>query len=810
MKRNWIDLVSLGRRAQLKAFFAILLIGVVQSNSVAGEPPIVAVSDPDPAKEEIVSTSPSQPGPPLPIEMRITGTFGEPRSSHLHTGLDLSTGGEVGVPVLAVESGSLVRMKAGAFGYGRALYLQTDTGQLAVYGHLEKFAPSLEEYLREKQREKGEFEINLMLSPGEFRFSRGDTIAISGASGSGPPHLHFELRQGDDPLNPQLQGIRPEDRSTPDITDVIMRAMDKAAYVGGANIATVGDGGNRPLPVWGRVGVEAGIVDHCGLTNNRLTPLRIDLYLDQSRIFSRYFDRLDFSLGADVGRIYGRRPPGEQVWRYRLYRWPVDVGADQTDRSEGTGKIDFAQLSPGLHEFNLVVADAAGHSTSCSWAVSVEPPLGIQDCRVEFLGNLRWRLDLLLNSPAPGTGLPPWIKWRTKENKWQEMPLIEHEPGWFAAEFDGDEEIILGIVDNTGRPLAPLMAPPPETISLAMLDTSSIIVDSSIEEELLEITITPDRLLPGFPHCILVLESGERRVARFRGPGASGAWRFGLNRSEIADRSEEVRLEMSCASDVWERPLRNLISMGAGSNILRLMDNQLLIESDENSFFGEQLFDLSVHTSGDSLWRQIDAEGRALGREANQGDSVADQVRDRLILLSPILDLQPHWWPLAGSIRISFGLETVMAYRNRAEGNPNPSQWGIMRGDSKGRWSWLGLSEKDGFAGATSKSAGYFALMADTEAPRLVRNQPEDGLLLKIPPVSLRIGVLESGSGFDPQKADILLDGIDLLAEWDIDEKILSAPVDSSLVAGDHRWEVRITDRAGNQRFESFSFTIVP
>ncbi|MBM3318883.1 MAG: hypothetical protein FJY75_13630, partial [Candidatus Eisenbacteria bacterium] len=59
---------------------------------------------------------------PLPGTLRITGTFGESRGGHLHSGIDLSTGGVTGVPVRALAAGSVVRLRAGAFGYGRALY----------------------------------------------------------------------------------------------------------------------------------------------------------------------------------------------------------------------------------------------------------------------------------------------------------------------------------------------------------------------------------------------------------------------------------------------------------------------------------------------------------------------------------------------------------------------------------------------------------------------------------------------------------------------------------------------------------------
>src|SRR5262245_16230781 len=47
---------------------------------------------------------------PLPGRLVMAGSFGEHRNSHIHAGVDLSTGGVVGVPVIACESGVIERV----------------------------------------------------------------------------------------------------------------------------------------------------------------------------------------------------------------------------------------------------------------------------------------------------------------------------------------------------------------------------------------------------------------------------------------------------------------------------------------------------------------------------------------------------------------------------------------------------------------------------------------------------------------------------------------------------------------------------
>ena len=99
-------------------------------------------------------------------------------------------------------------------------------------------------------------------------------------------------------------------------------------------------------------------------------------------------------------------------------------------------------------------------------------------------------------------------------------------------------------------------------------------------------------------------------------------------------------------------------------------------------------------------------------------------------------------------------------------------------------------------------------LLADTTAPRVTESDPLAGAELTTSPGWLRAGVDEWGSGFEPEDADILLNGRMLLAAWDIDEKVLSAEIDESVGPGEHRWEVNIVDRVGNRSHRVFDFRV--
>ena len=117
-----------------------------------------------------------------PVEGLITGSFGEridPFNGEgaFHSGVDISAG--VGSPVMAPADG-IVTFADYLGGYGRAVMVDHGHGISTRYGHLSSFAVTAGQYIH-----------------------RGDTIGYVGLSGrSTGPHLHYEVRINDTPVNP--------------------------------------------------------------------------------------------------------------------------------------------------------------------------------------------------------------------------------------------------------------------------------------------------------------------------------------------------------------------------------------------------------------------------------------------------------------------------------------------------------------------------------------------------------------------------------------------------------------------------------
>ena len=80
---------------------------------------------------------------PFDFPILLSGNFGELRNNHFHSGIDFKTQGVEGKPIHAVQDGYVSRISVSPWGYGNGLYLTHPDGTTTVYGHLQRFAPSI-------------------------------------------------------------------------------------------------------------------------------------------------------------------------------------------------------------------------------------------------------------------------------------------------------------------------------------------------------------------------------------------------------------------------------------------------------------------------------------------------------------------------------------------------------------------------------------------------------------------------------------------------------------------------------------------
>ncbi|MBT8223201.1 MAG: M23 family metallopeptidase, partial [Eudoraea sp.] len=176
--------------------------------------------------------------PPLDIPLILAGTFGELRSNHFHSGIDIKTQQRQGLPVYAIADGTVTRIKISHWGYGKALYIAHPNGYTSVYAHLQKFSPEIEKYVKEIQYRKKSYEVEIFPDFGEIKVDKDGIVAYSGnTGGSSGPHLHFEIRNSlnEKPTNPLLYGLEVRDATNPSLVSLHAYPLSTDARVNQSN-----------------------------------------------------------------------------------------------------------------------------------------------------------------------------------------------------------------------------------------------------------------------------------------------------------------------------------------------------------------------------------------------------------------------------------------------------------------------------------------------------------------------------------------------------------------------------------------------
>ncbi len=161
---------------------------------------------------------------PLKLRPELTSKFCDYRAGHFHGGLDLRTGGQIGVPVYAIDDGYVWRVVTSFRGYGKALYIKLKDDRIIVFGHLSDYFNLLDDRIFTAQMKDKKYDQDLYFTPGEFPVRKGQQIALSGESGTGAPHLHFEMRSPlNNPINPLESGYGITDKIPPEFDYLAVR-----------------------------------------------------------------------------------------------------------------------------------------------------------------------------------------------------------------------------------------------------------------------------------------------------------------------------------------------------------------------------------------------------------------------------------------------------------------------------------------------------------------------------------------------------------------------------------------------------------
>lgn len=309
---------------------------------------------------------------PLGIDLILSGNFGELRSNHFHSGLDIKTQQREGLPIYASADGYISRINIGHFGYGKALYIQHPNGYTTVYAHLQKFAGEIQKHVKTNQYQKESYEIELFPDKNVLPVKKGDVIGYSGNTGSsGGPHLHFEIRDSAQrPMNPMLFGFDIPDQKKPIINGLFLYPIGEDAMVNNSQNRTkirliqIEEGvyKTEDFTAFGEIGFGVSTEDQLDGASNKNGIYSIEAKLNTTKKFEVRFDKFSFSetryLNRYIDYAYFQTDRSRIQKLFRQPNNPLSVIIDE--ENNGILQIEDGQD----YSYTITVKDFKGNTSS--------------------------------------------------------------------------------------------------------------------------------------------------------------------------------------------------------------------------------------------------------------------------------------------------------------------------------------------------------------------------------------------------------------------------------------------------------------
>lgn len=318
---------------------------------------------------------------PLDVPLYLAGNFGELRSNHFHAGIDIKTQQQEGLKVYGAAEGYVSRINISLYGYGKAIYVKHPNGMTTVYAHLQRFSPKIEEYVKKAQYSQKKFTIALYPKKGELNVSKGEVIALSGnTGGSGGPHLHFEIRNGNEvPLNPLLFGFKIKDDIKPILKNIALYPLNDTSTVNGKNepasFKLYGSAGkysissSTQLKARGVIGAGIEVIDRLNGSNNRCGVYSIELIADSNLIYKHEMEMIPFDVSRYINSHVDYRMAKKN--RKRIQKSFLDPNNKLNiykDVASG-GKLYFSKYG---HNLDYVVKDTYRNKSKVRLAIAYD------------------------------------------------------------------------------------------------------------------------------------------------------------------------------------------------------------------------------------------------------------------------------------------------------------------------------------------------------------------------------------------------------------------------------------------------------
>lgn len=312
--------------------------------------------------------------PPLDIPLILSGTFGELRSNHFHSGIDIKTQGKQGLKIYSAADGYVSRIKVSQYGFGKAIYITHPNGYTTVYAHLSKYAGEIEKYVRAIQYNKERYQTgNIYLQNDVFPVKKGEIIAFSGdTGGSGGPHLHYEIRdtQSENIINPMLFGLVPLDTKAPTFEKLKVYPLNESARVNQQKntfiIPIKNKGNNRyvadRISASGLIGFGVNVFDRLDKALNKNGIYSLEMLVNDKRVYYHNLETFSFHESKFINLLidykYYKKYKSRIQKTYKVAANKLSIYKDLLSN----GKID---IKNGLnYTVKIIAKDFKGNTSS--------------------------------------------------------------------------------------------------------------------------------------------------------------------------------------------------------------------------------------------------------------------------------------------------------------------------------------------------------------------------------------------------------------------------------------------------------------
>jgi hypothetical protein len=721
-------------------------------------------------------------GQPVKGDVDLSSNFCESRPGHFHGGIDIRTGGKIGRKVYSPINGYVWRIKYSFIGYGKGLYLKDNQDVIYVFGHLSRLSDRLERIVKEYQYGNKAYSLDNFYEPDSIPVSRGELLGISGQSGYGAPHIHYEIRTpSNKPLNPLTYGFELEDNYAPEITGIGLISHDSALILPNGSrreyYRAVFDKRqglyttDTPIPIRGPFGIMVKMYDRIRKNGPRLNIHRARMYIDDYLYYETIYNTYDYEETRTVDLCFDYPLTINDNKDWHLLYIPEGKNYEGSKSLYTDGGVYGKTISDnyGLHKVRVEIADAADNGSELNFDFVFLP----RENLFEFVSVSDSVLFLEMNRESRFLDIKKIVVYsRGKKGKWQNLG-----PERVESKIHGDYRLTI-----------PAGRKKPSALKLEVIGESGW----------------------RFVDQVLILSGAKSPIYSFDYELLDGGILFNISSGKTTAVSPRIEIVYS------DGYTKTISTRAIKSNTFAAFYKNDQIQSDItffNLFGGKEdilLISIPVNIYHCGLDPEVDYSRNFddLQVEYSRADFFSPSYIEivnptgtfpnRKSVYSGVYEIGPQTVPLAGDIAISMILD-----------GKNPDKLGFYRLTGKREWFWLDHELDDGRIVSSSRLLGTFAFLKDTKSPRIKKIYPPNGKTVFTGEPDIYCTVTDDLSGISDDKQTVIkLDGRWLIPEYDPETKILQTTPDRYLKDGKHLLEISVTDRSGNNRTVSSSFYV--